>query len=69
MTPYSYNRQLEIFYILYNIDMITHGIVFDESVESGGTGWSKMVTHIQGVNCRSERNRTGVMNKSILPSQ
>ena len=36
MMPYSYYKYLGIFYMHYQIDMITHDTVFDKSI--GGTG-------------------------------
>ena len=38
----SYNRELEIFYMHYHIDMITHEMAFGESVVSAG--WDKLIT-------------------------
>ena len=40
--PYSYDRYLEIVYMHYHIDVITHGMAFVETVNSAG--WSKLVT-------------------------
>ena len=36
--PYSYNRQLGIFYMHYHVDMITHDTAFGEPVDDAGRG-------------------------------
>ena len=49
------HNMLGIFYMYYEIDMTTHGMVSDQPV--GGTGWSESVTFSQQVNCQQRQNR------------
>ena len=50
---------------LSHVDMITHGMPFAEQVD--GTGWSKLMTHNQQVNCehgQSKEKTTGMNHQS-----
>ena len=59
--PYSYDRQLGIFYTHYHIDTITHGKTLAEPV--GSTGLSNLVRRID----QSEWNTAGAYHQSPDP--